>query len=65
MSNNKFNQGYACAVATLIRMHGGVETSTKELFAAGFGKYDIKKLRSSGVDEYDIETFKTHRKELI
>ncbi len=60
----KFQQGYACAVSTLIRMDQGVETGTRELFHAGLGSYDLKKFRGWGIDEYDIEIFKTYRKEL-
>ncbi len=62
---DRFQQGYLCAVSALIRMHEGVDTQTKELFGAGAGKYDIKKMRAWGVDEYDIDVFKKYRKELI
>jgi len=63
---DRFTQGFACAVATLIRMNNYmVETDARELFSAGLGKYDLKKFRQQGVDEYDIEVFKKCRKELI
>jgi len=62
---SRFNQGYLCAVAALINMDGQVETRTKELFIAGVGKYDLRKMRQWGIDEQDIEVFKKHRKELI
>lgn len=61
---NRFNQGYLCAVATLIRMNNEVDTQTKELFRSGVGEYNLRKMRQWGVDESDIEIFKKFRKEL-
>jgi hypothetical protein len=36
----------------------------RELFEVGLGKYNLRKLRSWGIDEHDIEIFKKHRKDL-
>lgn len=64
-TNNRFIQGFACACAKLMLMDGGVSTPTKELFEAGVGKYDLRRFRQIGIDEYDIEIFKKYRKELL
>lgn len=61
----RFQQGYACAVAALINMDQQVETQTRELFLAGLGKYDLKQFRKWGIDEHDISIFKMFRKQLI
>jgi len=62
---NVFIQGFACAVAALIIMDRQVETATRELFGSGLGKYDLKKFREWGIDEYDINVFKKYRKQLL
>lgn len=62
--NSAFIQGYACAVSTIIRMEHEVNALTKELFHSGLGKYDLRKFRRWGIDEYDIDIFKAFRKEL-
>ncbi len=48
-----FEQGYVCAVATLLRMHGS-EVEAKELLAC-MGSIDWK-----SIDEYDREIIKKH-----
>lgn len=64
-NNNRFQQGYACAVSALIQMDRGANTVTKELFNAGLGEYNLRKFRRWGIDEHDISIFKEYRKELI
>lgn len=61
---SEFQQGYACAVATMIAMNMGVETDVRELFHAGLGNYDLKKFRKWKIAEDDIEVFKKYRKEI-
>lgn len=50
---NDFERGYFCAVATLIRMDGGVCTQARELFRDGGDP--------TKADPQDIETFTKHK----
>lgn len=45
-----FMQGYACAVATLYRMEGGISTQIQELWEAN-------KIEPSDFDNYKIDEF--------
>lgn len=53
MKDNNFERGYACAVATMIRMDGG-NTGEKELLGC-MGWTTVKKIKEVGIDEYDLE----------
>lgn len=53
----KFEQGYACAVACIIKGHGE-DTSTREALEAG-GLTSMGKLLEAKVDPYDIEILKS------
>lgn len=48
-----FERGYACAVATKIRMDGG-NTAEKELLEC-MGWTSVAKLKKAGIDEFDLE----------
>jgi hypothetical protein len=56
---DKWIQGYACAVATMIVGHG-ISTPVEEVFKAGLGS--IKTCIAAGVDEYDLNILKQHFK---
>lgn len=62
--NDRFIQGFACAVASLIKINGEVDTRTRELFRSGIGQLTIGALKKRGVDEYDLETFQEFWTEL-
>lgn len=47
-----FSQGYACALASLIRIKG-TDTNIDEIIAAQFPT--VKSLKDQQVDEYDLE----------
>ena len=49
---NDFERGFFCAVATMIRMDGHVETQARELFGMGG--------EPANADPYDIQTFREH-----
>jgi len=51
-----FSKGYACAVATLIRMDGCASTEAIDLYESNF--LSLKELKEIGVDEYDLEVLK-------
>lgn len=53
VSKDWFIQGYACAVATLIRMDGCDSTQSRELFKAGIGS--LSACKAANVDAYDME----------
>lgn len=55
--NDRFIQGYACAVATLIRLNEGATTDVKELFRGGL---NMDTLGAHGVDEDDINIFRKY-----
>lgn len=57
---NKFTQGYACCVSTLIWMDGEANTQARELYVAGIGNKTEKQLRKEGVDQQDIDRFKKY-----
>lgn len=51
--NNDFERGYACAVATKIRMDGG-NTGEKELLRC-MGWTSVAKIKKANLDEHDLE----------
>ena len=63
-SQDKFVQGYICAVVCLIKQHDEVDTVTREVFKAGVGNMTLESLKKSGVDEYDLQILKQFWKEL-
>lgn len=62
--NDKFIQGYVCAVCCLIELDGGVETRTKEVYRAGVGQLTIGALKKRGVDENDLNKLQDYWIEL-
>jgi hypothetical protein len=60
--NNRFAQGFLCAVVSLIRMNGEVDTRTRELFQSGGYKFDD--LESYGIDKYDLNLLIEFKNEL-
>lgn len=53
--NDKWMQGFACAVCVMIKLDGMVETRTREMFRAGVGQLTLTALEKRGVDKSDIE----------
>ncbi len=53
---NRWVQGYACAVAQFLKLEGINNSASDELFGAGIGT--IQKAIDAGVDESDLEEFK-------
>lgn len=53
---SEFQQGYACAISSIVSTHGEC-TATREALVAG-GLTTVEKMRDAGVDEYDIEILK-------
>ena len=60
--DNAWIQGYACAIATTIRSHGG-NTEQKDALKAG-GITSLRKAKALGIDPYDIEALKPMLKEI-
>ena len=58
----QFNSGYACAVAGIINGHGAGVHTLEALEANGMTT--AKKCRAMGIEEYDIELFQDHFKEI-
>lgn len=61
---DRWTQGYACAVVCLIKLVGEADVTTKEVFAAGIGNRSLNTLEKIGVDEYDLITLKKYWKDL-
>lgn len=57
---DKWTQGYACAVAQLLKLEGINNSISDELFGAGIGS--IEKAEKAGVDEGDLEELKKYYK---
>ena len=64
MASNDWKRGYACAVATAIKIEGCVGTKERELFQCAF--MDVEECIAAGVDEADLSVFlePKNRKEL-
>lgn len=58
----EFSQGYACAVACIIKSHGG-NTDTREALEAN-GLTSLAKLKAVGVSQYDIDILMPTIKEI-
>ena len=54
--NEKFIQGYVCAVCVMIKLDGMVETRTREMYRAGIGQLTLTALKERRVDKNDLET---------
>jgi hypothetical protein len=54
---NRFLQGYACCLASMMSTCGG-NTEHKEAFFACFSNMTIKQLKEACVEQSDIEIFK-------
>lgn len=59
---DEFARGYSCAVASLIRLEGCVDTNAKDLFRAG--GWSINELDKAGIDRNDLNLFKKYRADL-
>jgi hypothetical protein len=64
INQDKWTQGYICAVVALIQLNGEVDTRTKELYKSGVGNVSLKTLETIGVDGFDLEILKKHWKDL-
>lgn len=64
MKEDKWLQGYLCAVCTLIQMNEVIDSSTKELFQLGVGNRTIEDLENLGIDEFDLDIIKKYYNEL-
>ena len=62
--NDRFVQGYICAVCCMIEMNGEVDTRTKEMYRAGIGQLTLGALKNRGVEEYDLEILQKFWNEL-
>lgn len=62
--NNGFIQGFACSVATLIKINGGVDSTSRELYRTGLGQLTLEALQDRGVDESDLKVFEEFWMEL-
>jgi hypothetical protein len=60
----KFTQGYVCAICDLIRIDGGVQTGTKEMFGNSIGNKTLKDLKNLGVDSHDLTLLRKYWKKL-
>jgi hypothetical protein len=54
MKNNKYLQGYVCAVACLLNSHGSY-IEAKDLLS-NIGNMSAADMKKQGVDEQDIKT---------
>lgn len=54
MNEDKFTQGYVCAIATITHIIGE-HTNVKEALKAGIGNKTAKDLIALGVELYDID----------
>lgn len=62
--NDRFIQGYVCAVCCMIELDGEVGTRTREMYSAGIGQLTYSALKKRGVDEYDLNILQEHWLEL-
>ncbi len=62
--NDKWIQGYVCAVCVMITLDQIVQTTTREMYRSGCGKTTIEELKRKGVDTHDLEILTKHWKEL-
>lgn len=62
MTVSEFEQGYACAVASIVSSHG-CSTEAKEALEAG-GLTSVMKMRRAGVSDYDIQILRPLVKEI-
>lgn len=59
---NKFDQGYMCALACIVKGHGG-GTEVREALSCNF--LTVEQMRQSGVSEYDIEALEPLVNEIL
>lgn len=59
-NENQWYQGFACAVAILLKIDGLAGTQTREVYNAGIGNKTEAELIEMGVDESDIALFKQY-----
>jgi hypothetical protein len=57
-TSSEWVQGYACAVAVMLKMEGTDTTPIRELFSAGIGSMEIA--RASGVNQYDLDVLQLY-----
>lgn len=63
IKDNKFLQGYVCAVVALIHT-SGLTREAVQLFRSGVGNRSIAELKEAGVDSGDIDTINQYHDEL-
>ena len=54
--NDRWMQGFVCAVCIMIKLDGMVETRTREMYKAGVGQLTLTALKERRVDKNDLET---------
>lgn len=64
ISISEFAKGYLCAVCSLIKKNGGVDTTTRELFRELGIPFNLDLWVNSCVDKDDIETLIQYANEL-
>lgn len=65
MKENRFNQGYICAITTILSLNSfGCNSVIRKAFQSGIGKTTLKKLKEEGIEGYDLDILKEHWKEL-
>jgi hypothetical protein len=52
--NDRWMQGFVCAVCIMIELDGMVETRTREMYRAGVGQLTLSSLEKRGVDKNDL-----------
>lgn len=57
---DKWVQGFVCAVCIMIKLDGLVNTMTRETFRAGIGSMQPAQLEKIGVDESDLDIIKNN-----
>jgi len=57
---DRFMQGYVCALCVLLQMEGCVSTEISELFGSGVGNMSLKQLKEAGIDKSDLDILEKH-----
>lgn len=52
--NDRWMQGFVCAVCIMIELDGMVETRTREMYKVGVGQLTLSALEKRGVDKNDL-----------
>lgn len=62
--DDKWTQGFICAVCVLIQMEGCVNTQIMELYKVGSSNKSIKQLELIGIDVSDLDVIKRYWNQL-